>query len=74
MADDISKKTLAVLLVFAIAISFIGTWVVMSQSPDVVNVGVKKNLNHPVDTGRINLNVGPLPGTIDTSNVGLRII
>jgi hypothetical protein len=77
MAEDISKKTLAVLLVVAIAISFLGTWVALSQSPDNINLGGGSGqniVNHPVDSGRVSFHIGPLPGTIDTGNVGLKII
>ena len=77
MAEDISKKTLAVLLVVAIAISFLGTWVALSQSPDVVNLGGGSGqniVNHPVDTGKVKLAIGPVPGMTDTGNIGLRII
>ena len=35
MGDDISKKTVAILLVIAVLISVIGTWLVLTQEPEV---------------------------------------
>lgn len=34
---DISKKTVAILLIIAIAFSVIGTWIVMTRSPDITS-------------------------------------
>jgi len=35
MGDDISKKMVAILLVIAVLISVIGTWLVLTQEPEV---------------------------------------
>ena len=35
MGDDISKKTVAILLVIAVLISVVGTWLVLTQEPEV---------------------------------------
>lgn len=35
MGDDISKKTVAILLVIAVLISVIGTWLVLTQESEV---------------------------------------
>lgn len=35
-SNDVSKKTIAVLLVIAVLISVVGTWLVLTQQPTVV--------------------------------------
>lgn len=53
MADDISKKTVAVLLVISIVLSVTGTWLALNAEPKVTyvdNTGsghVKVKINEP---------------------------
>jgi hypothetical protein len=35
MKDDISKRTIVILLVLAVLVSVIGTWIVLTQQPTV---------------------------------------
>ena len=36
--EDISRKTVAILLVVAVVLAVVGTWVILSSGPVVVNV------------------------------------
>ena len=39
---DISKKTVAVLLIVAVAFSIICTWAIMSKAQDIINIPQEK--------------------------------
>jgi len=70
MGGDVSKKTLVILLIVAIVVSVVGTWVVLDNMRDVnisssdvteatgvVNVYVQENLPPDSATGQVVLNV-----------------
>ncbi len=48
---DIPKKTVAVLLIVAIAFSIIGTWVIMSKGPNLID------FVQPTNTAKISLSI-----------------
>ena len=62
MSGDISKKTVAAFLVVAIAFSVMGTWVVMSKSPTVVDVSQTGLKGSPTAASQVKLTIGePAP-------------
>lgn len=54
MTEDISKKTVAVLLLLAIVLSITGTWLALSMEPVVIRHGAIED--H--EAGRVSLKVG----------------
>jgi len=50
--QDIPKKTVAVLLIVAITFSIIGTWVIMSKGPAIIDLAQR-----PGNTARISLKI-----------------
>ena len=57
MAEDVSKKMLVLLVIVAMAVSIVGTWVVLSHSPIATGFG-QKTLN--VGSGQVQVEIsGP---------------
>ena len=54
MDEDISNKTVAVLLLLAIVLSITGTWLALTMEPVVVKYGPTEDS----ETGRVGLQVG----------------
>ena len=54
MGEDVSKKTIAVLLVVAILVSVVGTWVVMDEVEDSNRELASDN----EESGKVSLSIG----------------
>jgi len=69
MAEDISKKTVAVLLVVAIVISIVGTWVVLNAGPSLGIFGKEKS-----NSGQIFVGIsGKAAPSVQTGTVAIGI-
>lgn len=57
MTDDISRKTLFVLVVLTLVISFVGTWTVLSQISS--GSAVQQPLPEQASSGKVQLEITP---------------
>jgi hypothetical protein len=71
MSKDVSKKTVALLLIIAIAVSAIGTWVMMSKAPEIIDLTPKSQGG---STAQISLNIEDTAIPSGESQISLTIL